>query len=120
MADLTDVYQTQWNAQIENLGALKQVVGHHRWAASQAWTAQCCLPVSQAAFTLGNRKIIWYLFDQGADLSLEVGMPDDRTFIVEMARYGDSHELTNRLKEIMENRATWGSTDCFQVKGRSH
>jgi hypothetical protein len=31
--------------------------------------------VSQAAFTHGNRKIIEYLFDQGADLSLIVGRP---------------------------------------------
>jgi hypothetical protein len=71
------------------------------------------LPVSQAAFTHGNRKIIGYLFDQGADLSLIVGAPDDWRFIVEMARYGDNYELTNWLKEIMENGAKWGSTDCF-------
>ena len=120
LAELAHVYQAQWYAQIENLGALKQVVESHLWTVNQPWTAQCWLPVIQAAFTHGNRKIIGYLVDQGADLSLLVGAPDDRASIVEMARYGNNHELANWLEEIMENGAAWGSTDCFQVKGRCH
>ena len=77
-------------------------------------------PISGPSINHGNRKIIGYLVDQGADLSLLVGAPDDRASIVEMARYGNNHELANWLEEIMENGAAWGSTDCFQVKGRRH
>ena len=86
MAELARVYQAQWYAQIENLGALKQVVESHHWAVNQPWIARCWLPVSQVALNHGNRKIIGYLVDQGTGLSLLVGAPDDRASIVEMAR----------------------------------
>ena len=74
LAELAHVYQAQWYAQIENLGALTQVVKSHLWAVNQPWTAQCWL------------SVIGYPVDQGAGLSLLVGAPDDRASIVEMAR----------------------------------
>lgn len=104
MEELASIFQAQWYAQIDDLDSLKQVVAAHPWTANRPWTAQGWLPLSQAASLHGNREMIDYLLENGADPTLSVGNPDDRATIVEVARYGNNHELADWMETIIDER----------------
>ena len=104
MEKLANVYQAQWYALKGDLDSLKRVVEAHPWTVNEPWTAQCWLPITQAASTHGAREVIDYLLDRGADPSLSVGSPDDRATVVEMARSGNNHDLAEWLEQIINER----------------
>ncbi|MGI9219647.1 MAG: ankyrin repeat domain-containing protein [Woeseiaceae bacterium] len=104
MEELARIFQAQWYAQIGDLVSLQQVVAAYPWTANRPWTAQGWLPLSQAAQTHGCREMVSYLIDNGADPTLSVGSPDDRATIVEVARYGENHELADWLLTVIDAR----------------
>ena len=104
MEALASIFQAQWYALQGDLDSLKRVVGSHPWTVNRPWTAQSWLPITQAASTHGDRKVIEYLLESGADPTLSVGSPDDRATVTEMARSGNNHELADWLDQIVNDR----------------
>ena len=103
MEKLASIFKAQWYSQVNDLDSLKRIVELHPWTVNTPWTAQGWLPITQAASTHGSRQIIEYLIEQGADLGLTVGEPDDRASIVQMAQYGNNPELAEWLQQLVDD-----------------
>ncbi|WP_189517652.1 ankyrin repeat domain-containing protein, partial [Cerasicoccus arenae] len=69
------------------------------------WTAQKWLPITQAAGAHGNRELIEFLLEAGADPTAIVGDLSDSATVVEMARFGKNEDLAVWLEsQIAELR----------------
>lgn len=121
MEELANIFKAQWYTLVDDLDALKRVVELHPWTINKPWTAQGWLPITQAASTHGDRLIIQYLLNKGADLTLTVGDFNDRATVVEMAHSGNNHELANWLQQLVdETIASKGSTVKYaRIRARS-
>ena len=102
MPKLARVYQAQYFAGTNDLAGLQDLLEKDPWVINYPWTAQGWLPITQAAGSHGDRTLIKYLLQMGADPSLEVGSPDDRATVVEMARMGGHEDLANWLEDIID------------------
>lgn len=100
MSELAKVFQAQHYAAENNLQALKTVIKDHPWTINYPWTAQRWLPITQAAYAHGDRTMINFLLDSGADPTLLVGPPDDLCNLCDMARHGGHKNLASELESI--------------------
>ena len=99
MPRLALIFQAQYHASVNNLQALRELVSREPWVLNQPWTAQGWLPITQAVSTHGDRRLVEYLIEAGADPSLMVGDPDERCTVPDMARYGGHENLAAWLEE---------------------
>jgi hypothetical protein len=106
MENLARIFQAQWYAGQNNLALLKRIVERYPWTVNHPWTAQGWLPLSQAVSLHGNREMIDFLLDCGADPTLLVGDPDERGTIPDMARWGKNDELAKWLEQIIQGHKT--------------
>jgi len=93
MARLATIFQAQYHANVNDRQALEDLVAREPWVLNQPWTAQGWLPISQAVSTHGDRRLVEYMIEAGADPTLLVGDPDDRATMPDMARYGGHEDL---------------------------
>ena len=93
MARLAKIFQAQYHANENNRQALQDLVATEPRVLNQPWTAQGWLPITQAVSTHGDRRLVEYMIEAGADLTLLVGDPDDRATVPDMARYGGHEDL---------------------------
>ena len=63
-------------------------------------------PITQAAYAHGDRTMINFLLDLGADPTLLVGPPDDLCNLFDMARRGGHNNLASELESIVDKRYT--------------
>lgn len=105
MAKLSALFRAQHYAAQNELAALKALVAEEPWVVNYPWTAQEWLPITQAAGTHGDRQMIEFLLESGADPTLSVGDPDDRATVPEMARYGGHEELAAWLDGLVKQRS---------------
>lgn len=101
MEKLATVFQAQFHASSANLVELRSLISQAPWVANEPWTAQGWLPITQAASTHGDRRIIDLLVEAGADLSLLVGDATDRASIPDMARAGGHEELAQYIEALI-------------------
>ena len=99
MPQLALIFQAQYHANTNNPQALRELVSREPWVLNQPWTAQGWLPITQAASIHGDRRLVEYMIEAGADLSRMVGDPDERCTVPDMARYGGHDELAVWLDE---------------------
>ena len=104
MDRLASIFRAQWFAAENDLGGLRLVLAEHPWTVNEPWTAQEWLPITQAAGSHGDRVMVEFLLDSGADPALMVGDPDERGTVPEMARYGGHAELADWLEEVIRRR----------------
>ncbi|MYB49740.1 MAG: hypothetical protein F4X72_10835 [Dehalococcoidia bacterium] len=105
MADLAKIFQAQHYSSENDLENLRAVLEAAPWTVNQPWTAQEWLPITQAACSHGDRKLIEFLLDVGADPTLTVGGPGQEATVPEMARWGGNDELAEWLEEVFEHRS---------------
>ena len=105
MEKLAKIFQAQHYAAENNLQQLEKVVDAHPWTVNHPWTAQGWLPITQAVSTHGDRRLIEFLLDHGADPTLFVGGADEPSSIPEMARYGGHNELALWLEQTISDRS---------------
>ena len=104
MERLAKVFQAQHYSAENNLQQLEKVIEAHPWTVNHPWTAQGWLPITQAASSHGDRKLIEFLLDHGADPTLLVGDPDERSNVSQMAGYAGHHELASWLEQVINER----------------
>lgn len=103
MQQLSLTFQAQHWASENELDRLRDLVGHEPWVVNQPWTAQGWLPITQAC-SHGERPMFEFLLSVGADPTLEVGDPDDRGTVVDMARYSGHNDLATWLQSVIDER----------------
>ena len=99
MPQLALIFQAQYHANTNNPQALRELVSREPWVLNQPWTAQGWLPITQAVSTHGDRRLVEYMIEAGADPSRMVGDPDERCTVPDMARSGGHDELAVWLNE---------------------
>ena len=99
MPQLALIFQAQYRANTNNPQALRELVSREPWVLNQPWTAQGWLPITQAVSTHGDRRLVEYMIEAGADPSRMVGDPDERCTVPDMARSGGHDELAVWLDE---------------------
>ena len=99
MPQLALIFQAQYHANTNNPQALRELVSREPWVLNQPWTAQGWLPITQAVSTHGDRRLVEYMIEAGADPSRMVGDPDERCTVPDMARSGGHDELAVWLDE---------------------
>ena len=99
MPQLALIFQAQYHANANNPQALRELVSREPWVLNQPWTAQGWLPITQAVSTHGDRRLVEYMIEAGADPSRMVGDPDERCTVPDMARSGGHDELAVWLDE---------------------
>ena len=108
MPRLALTFQAQYHANANNLQALQELVSREPWVLNEPWTAQGWLPITQAVSTHGDRRIVEYMIEAGADPTLTVGDPDERSTVPEMARAGGHAALAAWLDgQISERGGEW-------------
>ncbi len=105
MEELAKVFRAQHYSAENKPHRLQKVIEAHPWTVNHPWTAQGWLPITQAAGSHGDRKLIEFLLDHGADPALLVGDPDNRASVPKMARYGAHNELSLWLEQVIEERS---------------
>ena len=103
MPQLALMFQAQYHARENNLQALRELVSKEPRVLNQPWTAQGWLPITQAVSTHGDRGLVEYMIEAGADLTLLVGDRDDRYSVPDMARYGGHERLAAWLDAQIGN-----------------
>ena len=103
MPQLALMFQAQYHASENNLQALRELVSKEPRVLNQPWTAQGWLPITQAVSTHGDRGLVEYMIEAGADLTLLVGDRDDRYTVPDMARYGGHERLAAWLDAQIGN-----------------
>ena len=108
MPRLALTFQAQYHANANNLQALQELVSREPWVLNEPWTAQGWLPITQAVSTHGDRRIVEYMIEAGADPTLTVGDPDARSTVPDMARAGGHVALAAWLDgQISERGGEW-------------
>ena len=104
MPRLASTFQAQYHASTNNLQALRELASREPWVLNAPWTAQGWLPITQAASTHGDRRMVEYMIEAGADPTLTVGAPDERSTVPDMARAGGHPDLAVWLDERISER----------------
>ena len=101
---LAKIFQAQHFAAENAMKRLRAVIDADPWVINHPWTAQGWLPITQAACSHGNRTLIEYLVEKGADPTLIVGDPSDQATVPQMARSGGHEELAQWLEAIIDQK----------------
>ena len=104
MPRLALTFQAQYHATVNDLQALQELVSREPWVLNEPWTAQGWLPITQAVSTHGDRRIVEYMIEAGADPTLTVGDPDARSTVPDMARAGGHAALAEWLDGQISER----------------
>ena len=116
MEKLARIFQAQHYSSENNLQQLEKVISADPWTINHPWTAQGWLPITQAVSSHGDRKLIEFLLDHGADPTLLVGGPNERTSVPGMARYGGHDELALWLEQIIDKRGVCSRPRIRKIK----
>jgi hypothetical protein len=96
---LAKVFQAQHFAGENMRPEMAALVEQDPWVVNAPWTAQCWLPLSQAAWA-GCAEMIDALIEMGADPAAKVGDLGDEVTIAEVARQAGHEGLADRLEAM--------------------
>ena len=114
LAHLAQTFQWQYHASLANYDALEALAANTEWGATEPWTLQGWLPITQATASPGDGfDALRLLLRLGADARQLAGDPDDRANAVDMARYAGNEGLAAWLEHESSSEAP-GTTLVIQ------